>query len=43
MIKMYENGNNTVTETCKFYDISRPSFYNSLKRIKEGKYEGVHA
>lgn len=43
MMKMYEDGNNTVTEICKIYDISRPSFYTYLKRVKEGKYEGVHA
>jgi DNA invertase Pin-like site-specific DNA recombinase len=32
MIEMYDEQNNTVAEICKIYDISRPSFYNYLKR-----------
>lgn len=34
MIEMYNEGKNTVAEICKIYDISRPSFYNYLKRNK---------
>ena len=34
MIEMYDEGKNTVAEICKIYDISRPSFYNYLKRKK---------
>ncbi len=34
MIAMYDEGKNTVGEICKIYDISRPSFYNYLKRKK---------
>lgn len=32
MIEMYNEQKNTVAEICKIYDISRPSFYNYLKR-----------
>lgn len=32
MIEMYDEQKNTVAEICKIYDISRPSFYNYLKR-----------
>jgi len=34
MIEMYDEGKNTVAEICKIYDISRPSFYNYLKKKK---------
>lgn len=34
MIEMYDEGKNTVAEICKIYDISRPSFYNYLKKNK---------
>ena len=32
MIEMYDKEKNTVAEICRAYDISRPSFYNYLKR-----------
>jgi DNA invertase Pin-like site-specific DNA recombinase len=32
MIEMYNEQKNTVAEICKIYDISRPTFYNYLKR-----------
>lgn len=32
MIAMYNEKKNTVGEICKIYEISRPSFYNYLKR-----------
>ncbi|OGT31697.1 MAG: hypothetical protein A3E87_02875 [Gammaproteobacteria bacterium RIFCSPHIGHO2_12_FULL_35_23] len=35
MIEMYDEQKNTVAEICKIYDISRPSFYNYLKRRKK--------
>lgn len=35
MIEMYNEQKNTVAEICKIYDISRPSFYNYLKRSKK--------
>lgn len=35
MIEMYNEQKNTVAEICKIYDISRPSFYNYLKRTKK--------
>jgi DNA invertase Pin-like site-specific DNA recombinase len=35
MIEMYNEQKNTVAEICKIYDISRPSFYNYLKRQKQ--------
>ena len=31
---MYDEQKNTVAEICKIYEISRPSFYNYLKRQK---------
>jgi DNA invertase Pin-like site-specific DNA recombinase len=34
MIQMYDEQKNTVAEICKIYEISRPSFYNYLKRQK---------
>ena len=34
MIEMYDEQKNTVSEICKIYDISRPSFYNYLKNGK---------
>ena len=34
MIEMYDSKKNTVGEICKIYEISRPSFYNYLKRQK---------
>lgn len=39
MIEMYDEQKNTVAEICKIYDISRPSFYNYLrkKRIEAAK------
>ena len=37
MLEMYEQGKNTVAEICKIYDISRPSFYNYLKKQKSKK------
>lgn len=41
MIEMYDEGKNTVAEICKIYDISRPSFYNYLKRKKIQEAEKV--
>jgi len=35
MIEMYDEQKNTVAEICKIYDISRPSFYNYLKKRKK--------
>ena len=35
MIQMYDEQNNTVADICKIYDISRPSFYNYLKKYKQ--------
>ena len=35
MIEMYNEKKNTVGEICKIYEISRPSFYNYLRRQKE--------
>lgn len=35
MIEMYDEQKNTVAEICKIYDISRPSFYNYLKKRKQ--------
>lgn len=35
MIEMYNEKKNTVGEICKIYEISRPSFYNYLKRQQE--------
>ena len=35
MLEMYNEQKNTVAEICKIYDISRPSFYNYLKKRKE--------
>lgn len=35
MIEMYDEGKNTVAEICKIYSISRPSFYNYLKKRKQ--------
>jgi DNA invertase Pin-like site-specific DNA recombinase len=35
MIEIYDEQKNTVAEICKIYDISRPSFYNYLKRRKK--------
>ena len=39
MVEMYDEQKNTVAEICKIYDISRPSFYNYLKkkRIEDAK------
>ena len=34
MIEMYDEQKNSVAEICKIYEISRPSFYNYLKRQK---------
>ena len=34
MIEMYDEQKNTVAEICKIYSISRPSFYNYLKKNK---------
>lgn len=34
MLEMYEEQKNTVSEICKIYEISRPSFYNYLSRHK---------
>ena len=34
MIEMYDDRNNTVADICKIYGISRPSFYNYLKKHK---------
>lgn len=39
MIEMYDEGNNTVAEICKIYNISRPSFYNYLKKRKQNTEE----
>ena len=35
MIEMYNEKKNTVGEICKIYEISRPSFYNYIKRQQE--------
>jgi len=32
MLEMYDEAKNTVAEICKIYSISRPSFYNYLKK-----------
>lgn len=37
MIEMYNEQKNTVAEICKIYSISRPSFYNYLKKKKAGE------
>ena len=34
MVEMYDEQKNTVAEICKIYSISRPSFYNYLKKRK---------
>ena len=34
MIELYDEGKSTVAEICKIHDISRPSFYNYLKKKK---------
>ena len=34
MIEMYDAQKNTVSEICKIYNISRPSFYNYLRKKK---------
>jgi len=39
MIEMYDEQKNTVAEICKIYDISRPSFYNYLKKKKQALVE----
>jgi DNA invertase Pin-like site-specific DNA recombinase len=40
MIEMYDEAKTTVAEICKIYSISRPSFYNYLKkRRQEGQQE----
>lgn len=39
MIEMYDEQKNTVAEICKIYDISRPSFYNYLKKRKQALIE----
>lgn len=36
MLEMYDAKKNTVGEICKIYEISRPSFYNYLKRQNLG-------
>lgn len=43
MIEMYDEGKNTVAEICKIYDISRPSFYNYLNRIRKQETKGATA
>ncbi|MCP3668895.1 MAG: recombinase family protein [Gammaproteobacteria bacterium] len=35
MIELYDEGKSTVNEICKIFDISRPSFYNYLKKSKK--------
>ena len=35
MIEMYDEQKNTVAEICKIYSISRPSFYNYLKKRRQ--------
>jgi DNA invertase Pin-like site-specific DNA recombinase len=35
MIEVYDEDNNTVAEICKIYNISRPSFYNYLKKRRQ--------
>jgi DNA invertase Pin-like site-specific DNA recombinase len=42
MIEMYDEGKNTVAEICKIYDISRPSFYNYLKKKKQREIEKIN-
>ena len=39
MIEMYNEQKNTVAEICKIYEISRPSFYNYLKRQKQSNVD----
>lgn len=41
MIEMYDAKKNTVGEICKIYEISRPSFYNYLKRQKSDNVDMV--
>lgn len=40
MIEMYNEQKNTVAEICKIYSISRPSFYNYLKKKKAEEVAG---
>jgi DNA invertase Pin-like site-specific DNA recombinase len=40
MLQKYDDQKNTVAEICKIYDISRPSFYNYLKKRKNDKNSG---
>ncbi len=42
MIEMYDEGKNTVAEICKIHDISRPSFYNYLKKKKQQEIEKIN-
>ena len=42
MIEMYDDQKNTVAEICKIYSISRPSFYNHLRKKRaENAKNGV--
>lgn len=36
MIELYDEAKSTVAEICKIYGISRPSFYNYLRKRKRG-------
>ena len=36
MMALYQQQENTVTEICKIFSISRPSFYNYLRIWKQG-------
>jgi DNA invertase Pin-like site-specific DNA recombinase len=35
MVELYDEGKSTVAEICKIFSISRPSFYNYLKNLKQ--------
>jgi len=37
MVQIYDEQKNTVAEICKIYGISRPAFYNYLKKLKKNK------
>ena len=37
LVELYDEGKSTVDEICKIFNISRPSFYNYLNKIKKNK------
>ncbi len=36
MVELHEDGKNSVSELCRLYEISKPSFYVYMNRYKEG-------